>query len=82
MHSDSGEGDDSDDLKALTKDQIVDVVLPACSHTKDDIRGAATKILVDVQKQVKTITIADLQSLPDKLKETLWEKLSETLMLV
>jgi hypothetical protein len=37
-------------LKALTKEQILDVVLPSVSHTKDDIRGAATKILIDVQK--------------------------------
>lgn len=44
------DGDDSDDLKALTKDQILDVVMPSVCHTKDDIRGAATKILLDVQK--------------------------------
>jgi hypothetical protein len=50
VHSEQGDGDDSDDLKALTKEQILDVVLPSVSHTKDDIRGAATRILIDVQK--------------------------------
>ncbi len=37
-----------DDPKALSKEFILQVVLPSCSHTKDDIRGAAVKILVDV----------------------------------
>lgn len=82
MHAGDQDGDDSDDLKALTKDQICDVVLPSCSHTKDDIRGAATKILLDVQKQTKCIKLNDLESLPEKIRDTLWEKLSETLMLV
>jgi len=45
---DPADGDDSDDLKALTKEQIIEVVLPSVCHTKDNIREAATKILVDV----------------------------------
>jgi len=31
--------------------------MPSLSHTKDDIRGAAIKILLDVQKQTKNITL-------------------------
>jgi hypothetical protein len=34
--------------KALSKEVIVEVVLPSCSHPKEDIRNAALKILVDV----------------------------------
>lgn len=36
--------------KALTKEAIVEVVVPSCAHSKDDIRNAALKILTDVQK--------------------------------
>lgn len=82
VHAQPAEGEDSDEYKALTKDAIMTAVLPAVCHTKDDIRGAATKILVDVQKQTKNITLIDLQILPDKIRETVWEKLSDTLMLI
>ena len=58
------------------------MVLPSACHTKDDIRGAATKILIDVQKQTKNIVLTDLESLPEKVRESVWEKLSETLMLI
>lgn len=51
-------------------------------HSRDDIRGAASKILVDVQKQTKNITLLDLEQLSDKVKESVWDKLSETLMLI
>jgi hypothetical protein len=36
------------DTKALSKEAIVAVVCISCSHTKDDIRNAALKILIDV----------------------------------
>ena len=39
-----------DAAKSLSKDKVVKIVVPSCSHTKDDIRGAAVKILIDVQK--------------------------------
>lgn len=79
MHAEEGEGNDSDDLKALTKEQILDVVLPSICHTKDDIRGAATKILLDVQKQTRSVVLQDLESLPEKVRETMWEKLQDVL---
>ena len=44
------ESDDVDDPRPLSKEMILEVVLPSCSHTKDDIRSAAIKIIVDVQK--------------------------------
>ena len=69
---------DSDEEKALTKDQILSVVLPAVQHTKDDIRGAAVKILIDVQKKTGSINLNDLESLPDKTRESVWEKIQET----
>ena len=58
------------------------IVLPSLTHNKDDIRAAATKILVDVQTQTKAITKADLAELPDKVRDALWDKLQETLMLI
>lgn len=60
MHAFAAEGEDSDEYKALTKGAILEAVLPSVCHTKDDIRGAATKILVDVQKQTKNISLVDL----------------------
>jgi hypothetical protein len=60
VHASPAEGEDSDEYKALTKGAILEAVLPSVCHTKDDIRGAATKILVDVQKQTKNISLVDL----------------------
>ena len=60
VHSESVASEDSDDLKALTKDQILRSVLPWTQHTKDDIRNVATKITIDVQRLTKSVTIADL----------------------
>ena len=40
----------SDATKSITKSNIIKVVVPSCSHNKEDIRGAALKILIDVQK--------------------------------
>ena len=45
-----------DDPKELFKDTIIEVVLPSCSHTKDDIRGAAIKILIDIQQHTGALT--------------------------
>jgi hypothetical protein len=36
------------------------VVLPSVGHSRDDIRSAATRILIDVQKQTKNIVLNDL----------------------
>ena len=64
----------------LSKEAIVAVVSISCSHTKDDIRNAALKILIDVQKQTGAIQLSDLESLPEKVRETVWEKISATLL--
>jgi hypothetical protein len=32
------------------------------------------KILLDVQKQTGAVTLTDLSSLPDKIREICWEK--------
>ena len=37
-----------DDPKVLNKENILEVVLPACSHSKDDIRNASLRILLEV----------------------------------
>lgn len=69
-----------DDPKALTKEIILDVVLPSCSHTREEIRTAALKILVDVQKQTGAITQEDLLILPQKIMDQVWEKVSSTMI--
>jgi hypothetical protein len=38
------------DPKALNKEAIFDVVMVSCAHSKEDIRNAAIKILMDVQR--------------------------------
>jgi hypothetical protein len=38
------------DPKALNKEAIVDCVMVSCAHGKEDIRNAALKILVEVQR--------------------------------
>ena len=58
----------------------MEVVVPSCSHSKEDIRNAALKILEDVQKQTGAIILQDLESLPDKIREVIWEKVSSTLL--
>lgn len=52
-------------------------MIPAIHHPKEDIRGAATKILQEVQKQTKAVTLQDIEVLPEKLRDALWEKLQE-----
>lgn len=37
-----------DEETSLSKPKILNAVLPAVNHTKDDIRNAAVKILVDL----------------------------------
>jgi len=49
--------------------------MPAVSHTKEDVRNAAVKILIDTQKQSGQIVEADLVDLPDKIRIALWEKI-------
>jgi hypothetical protein len=41
------ENDDGEEV-SLCKSKILNAVLPAVNHTKDDIRNAAVKILVDL----------------------------------
>lgn len=69
-----------DDPRPLTKELILEMVLPSCSHTKDDIRSSAVKILVDVHRQTGAIKLSDLESLPEKMREMLWEKVSSTIV--
>jgi len=51
------------------------VVLPSVCHSKEDVRNAAVKILIDTQKQTGDIVEEDLVNLPDKIRIALWEKI-------
>lgn len=51
--------------------------MPAVSHTKEDVRNAAVKILIDTQKQTGQIIEADFVDLPEKVRIGVWEKVKQ-----
>ena len=60
---------------SLCKSKILSAVLPAVNHTKDDVRNAAIKILVDLQQRNSIFQLEDLSGLQEKSKESLWDKM-------
>lgn len=60
---------------SLCKSKILSAVLPAVNHTKDDVRNAAIKILVDLQQRTSIFQLEDLSGLQEKSKESLWDKM-------
>ena len=60
---------------SLCKPKILSAVLPAINHSKDDVRNAAIKILVDLQQRISIFSLEDLSGLPEKSKESLWDKM-------
>jgi len=46
-------------------------------HAKDDVRNAATKILCDLQKHTGCVKEENLLQLPEKMRDTIWEKLQQ-----
>lgn len=78
VHKSQGTSTEQEEGHALTWYLILEVVLPSVCHSKDDIRNASVKIIVDVQKKTGLVTYNDLDELPDKVRESVWEKLSKT----
>jgi hypothetical protein len=72
------EEEDVDGGRALTWYLILEVVLPSINHSKDEIRNASTKILVDVQKKTGLITQDALEELSEKIRDSVWEKIQST----
>ena len=61
----------------LSVKDILKSVVPAVSHPNQDVRNASGKILLDVQKLSGCVTEEELQSLSDKAKSTLLEKIKK-----
>jgi hypothetical protein len=52
-------------------------ILPAIQHPNQDVRNAAGKILMDVQKLSGCVTEEELESLTDKARTVLMAKISK-----
>ena len=52
------------------------MVLPSYLHHREEVRNIAVTVLEEVQRKTGLITLADLDQLPDKARESLWSKLS------
>ena len=50
--------------------------MPSYMHHREEVRNMAVKVLEEVQRKTGLITLADLDELPDKARESLWCKLS------
>jgi hypothetical protein len=48
--------------------------MPAVIHTKEDVRNAAVKILIDTLKQTGQIIEADFVELHEKVRIGVWDK--------
>lgn len=56
---------------------ILKSVIPAVSHPNQDVRNASGKILLDVQKLSGCVTEEELQSLSEKARTALLEKIKK-----
>lgn len=59
----------------MTAAAILDAIIPTLSHSNQDIRNAALKILLDVHKLTGCVQEQHLASLPDKIREIILEKI-------
>ena len=62
----------------MTLEVVIAVAIPAIAHPNKDVKNAAIKILLDVQRMSGQVTEAHLESLPEKTKEMVWDKVCET----
>jgi len=74
VHRDGDE--DVEGGRALTWYLVLEIVMPSLNHNKDEIKNASIKILADVQRKTNLITLNDLEELPEKVKENVWERIS------
>ena len=61
----------------LSVKDIMKSILPAIQHPNQDVRNAAGKILMDVQKLSGCVTEEELESLTDKARTVLMAKISK-----
>ena len=61
---------------ALSVMNILKSVIPTLSHPNQDVRNAATKILIDVQRFSGCVTEEELGVLPEKPRSLLLEKIN------
>jgi len=61
----------------LNVKDIVKTILPSFTHQSQDVRNASTKILLDLQRLSGAVKEEYLQSLNEKTKASLMEKLKQ-----
>ena len=62
---------------ALSVKNILKSVVPSVSHPNQDVRNAASKILLDVQRFSGCVTPEELSEVPEKTKNSLLEKIKQ-----
>lgn len=60
----------------LSVKDVLKSVTPSLSHANADVRNAATKIVLDVQKLSGAVTEEELASVPEKTRQALLPKLN------
>jgi len=62
----------------MTAELVIDTAIPAIGNTNKDVKNAAVKILVDVQRLSGSVQEFHLESLNQKTKEMVWDKVCST----
>jgi len=62
--------------QVLTVPAVLAAAVPAVALSNQDVKNAAIKVILEVQKLSGAVKESQLASLPDKTKEMLLEKLS------
>ena len=60
--------------QALTVSSVLAAAVPAIAHTNQDVKNAAIKIVLDVQRLTGLVKDHHLAQLPDKTREMIKEK--------
>jgi hypothetical protein len=62
----------------MTSEVVIGCAIPAIGHTNKDVKNAAIKILLDVQRISGSVKEDHLESLNEKTKAMVWDKVCET----
>lgn len=62
----------------MTSELVIKTAVAAIGHANKDVKNAAIKILVDVQRLSGSVQETDLQNLNEKTKEMVWDKVCST----
>ena len=68
------EGNEANAEAALTVQNVLDATVPAIGHTNADVKNAATKIILDVQRLSGEVKDHHFLMLPEKQQSAIKEK--------